>query len=180
MGPTLTRVTLLPGMAFASAAHCVFVGNTAEGNPFVNAGRGGAAFGPVALSNCTLYGNSVSAFAALDKPTGGAAAGKATLENCIVWANTPDQLEHSTPATWSDIQQGWPGLGNLDLDPRLWNPEAGDLTLLPSSPCIDAGDPTLRDKDGSQLDIGAYPFEPRDDSVRRHQPASTGLAAARR
>jgi hypothetical protein len=37
--------------------------------------------------------------------------------------------------TYSDIQGGWPGEGNIDLDPR-WK---GYMRLFLDSPCIDAG-----------------------------------------
>ena len=51
------------------------------------------------------------------------------------------------------------GIGNLDADPRFWGPEHGDYHLLPDSPCIDAGDPTRQDADGTRIDMGAFPFQ---------------------
>ena len=44
--------------------------------------------------------------------------------------------------------------GNIDEDPDF--DSSGDYTLDASSPCIDAGDPSLRDPDGSRSDMGAY------------------------
>ena len=32
---------------------------------------------------------------------------------------------------------------------------------VPLSPCVDAGDPSLKDPDGSRLDMGALPLDPR-------------------
>ncbi len=39
---------------------------------------------------------------------------------------------------YSDVQGGWPGLGNVDVDPLFLGPAAGDWHLAPTSPCIDA------------------------------------------
>lgn len=52
---------------------------------------------------------------------------------------------------------------NILLAPQLVSPSTGDFHLQPSSPCIDAGDPTLpHDPDGSIADIGALPYAPSD------------------
>ena len=58
--------------------------------------------------------------------------------------------------------------GNLSGDPLFTNPENGDYTLQPTSPCIDAGDPTSPfDPDGTIADMGAYYFhqEPLDGDI---------------
>lgn len=53
------------------------------------------------------------------------------------------------------------GTGNIDADPSFGvataNGDASDddLSLLPGSPCIDAGDPSLFDADGTRSDMGA-------------------------
>jgi hypothetical protein len=48
---------------------------------------------------------------------------------------------NSTPVvTYSDIQGGYPGAGNIDEDPLLAAPGSGDFHLMPGSPCIDTGD----------------------------------------
>jgi len=91
------------------------------------------------------------------------------LTNSILWGNTaPDgpQIyndDSSFAITYSDIQGGWPGYGNIDEDPLFvrnpddggdgWeddpatpnvdegaNDDYGDLHLQPGSPCIDTGD----------------------------------------
>ena len=155
-----------PGAAFAHASRCVFLDNTAFGHRYLGDGRGGAVHGPVQLDGCTLYKNRVGGSFG-DGPLGGAAAGGASLRNTIVWDSGPDALEAATSVEWSLVQGGWPGTGNLDRDPRFQDREAGDLHLLPDSPCIDAGDPAQLDPDGSRLDVGAYPFEPRRGSRGR-------------
>ncbi len=64
-----------------------------------------------------------------------------TVTNSIVWANTPNQwiiLDSSTPlVTYSDIQGGFSGTGNIDADPLF--AEGGDYRLGVKSPCIDKG-----------------------------------------
>lgn len=154
-------------IAFASVTRCVFAKNRAEGYVFRNAGRGGAVFGRAELDRCTFVHNLALSSYFLEDPTGGAAAGGATLANSITYQNVPDQLEALTAANWSEIEGGWPGLGNLDVDPGFRDPEGGDLHLRSSSPCIDAGDPSRLDEDGSRLDLGAFPFDPLHGSVGR-------------
>jgi len=60
---------------------------------------------------------------------------------------------------YSNIRGGSTGEGNIDADPQFTDSENVDFTLQPSSPCIDAGDPTSDlDPDGTRADMGAYPF----------------------
>jgi len=69
--------------------------------------------------------------------------GYLSAEYCCFWQNAED----------ADSSVDW-GAGNMPFDPMLRTP---DLSLLPGSPCIDAGDPDLPlDPDGSRADIGAY------------------------
>ena len=58
--------------------------------------------------------------------------------------------------TYSDIEGGWEGEGNIDSDPLFTYPEYGDYTLIETSPCIDTGDPNLwyEDMDGTTGDMG--------------------------
>jgi hypothetical protein len=53
---------------------------------------------------------------------------------------------------YCNIQGGWPGPGNIDVDPMFRDPEAGDFHLMSTdcgdpdnSPCIDAGHPEIID-----------------------------------
>ena len=55
-----------------------------------------------------------------------------------IWNNDGSTLT----ICYSDVQGGWPGVGNISADPRFVDQLNGDLHVLPGSPCIDAGDNT--------------------------------------
>ncbi len=62
-----------------------------------------------------------------------------------MWGNIPDEIGGSQGTyvlTYSDVQGGWPGIGNIDADPLFVDPDSGDFRLMPGSPCNDAGDNT--------------------------------------
>jgi hypothetical protein len=94
--------------------------------------------------------------------TGGIEGG--TVVNCIVWGNSGyngQQVDQTTATTitYSIVQSGYTGTGNLTSDPQFVNAATNNFNLLPSSPAIDAGDPaTPKDPDGSRADMGALPF----------------------
>jgi len=78
------------------------------------------------------------------------------LVNSILW-NSVEIYESEITATFSNIEDGLEGEGNIDTDPLFTDPDNGDFTLQPSSPCIDAGDPESElDPDGTIADMGAY------------------------
>jgi len=94
------------------------------------------------------------------------------VTNCILWGNLPDEIYvfgGSPIVSYSDVQGGWPGQGNIDESPLFTSGMGFDYLLLPQSPCIDTGDPALEDRlydkhprwpdwypDGARSDIGAY------------------------
>jgi outer membrane protein assembly factor BamB len=80
-----------------------------------------------------------------------------TYKNCIIWGNG-DDLTRSAVATYSCIEDGDTGFGNISEDPQFIDPENRDYRLKYTSPCLDAGNPTILDPDGSRSDIGAFPF----------------------
>ncbi|MEQ8850765.1 MAG: choice-of-anchor Q domain-containing protein [Phycisphaerales bacterium] len=66
-------------------------------------------------------------------------------------------------ATHSNIEAGWPGAGNIDVDPDFVNPATDDYRIRPGDPCIDAGlalSPAITgdfDIDGRDRIIGPAP-----------------------
>ncbi|MCK4311888.1 MAG: right-handed parallel beta-helix repeat-containing protein [Candidatus Cloacimonetes bacterium] len=112
-----------------------------------------------------------------------------TLINCILWNDIPQEIftySGLLNSTYSDIQGGWTGEGNIDEDPLFADPQNGDFHLtwanfpIPDStmsPCIDTGDPNSPfDPDGTIADMGAYYYEQGTgtDNYELH-PAIAGL-----
>jgi len=109
--------------------NCVVAANSAaeEGGGIY---AGGA---DIRLQNCTITGNRAG------PSTGGGIYGFGsfpTVTNCILWNNSPDQIAEGDPTvSYSIVQGGWAGDGNLDTDPLL----TAEGRLRAGSPCIDAG-----------------------------------------
>ncbi|MDO9265155.1 MAG: Ig-like domain-containing protein [Desulfosalsimonadaceae bacterium] len=106
--------------------------------------------------------------------------------NCIVWGNTPGQIAKSADstltATFSDIENGYAGTGNIDSDPRFTG--NGGYALVQGSPCIDKGTMTsapLIDLAGyprpygKSVDMGAYEFKITGPTVVSASPESGAL-----
>jgi hypothetical protein len=124
--------------------NCLFVGNTAtdSGGGMINRVNST----PV-LTNCTFTGNTAAGGGAIFNATS-----VPTLSNCILWGDTPDEVvvgSGSPPViTYSDVQGGWTGAGNINADPAL----TGDYHLSAGSPCIDAGNDLVVPADVTDLD----------------------------
>ena len=156
------------------------------------------------LTNCTFSGNSAvwsgaGIYNYKSQPT---------LTNCILWGDSNEiwNDENSTMTiTYSDIEGGWPGEGNINVDPcfiQLYYSEDpcntpyypwddvwidGDYHLLEDSPCINAGDPNYiaepneTDLDGKprviggRVDMGAYEYSPPISAEVRIVPRTINL-----
>jgi hypothetical protein len=118
----------------------------------------------------------------------------ASVINTIIWGNTANGMPNtiylknsgSVSVSYSDIEGGWAGSGNIDSDPQfvmpsywddagtvedvfddVWMP--GDFHLQATSPCIDTGtannapgndiEGTLRPQ-GAGYEMGAYEYAP--------------------
>ena len=83
--------------------------------------------------------------------------------NSIFWDNSPpEEIYAETDAivsvTYSDIDGGFAGEGNIDADPRFVYPAGLNYELQANSPCVDTGDPSMPpDPDVSPPDMGAFP-----------------------
>ncbi|MCP4259287.1 MAG: hypothetical protein GY774_17520 [Planctomycetes bacterium] len=154
--------------------NCIISGNSAIGS-----GGGGVYCNDSSptITNCIISGNAA-------RSGGGVQCifnSSPTLNNCILWNNTPDEIylgsDASATITYSDVQGGWLGEGNIDSNPLFVDPagddniigtEDDDLRLLGGSPCFDTGNnaavPTsvVTDRDGNpriingKVDMGAY------------------------
>jgi len=136
--------------------NCAFEGNTAQ--------DGGAAYNwysSTNFTNCTIT-NNLADFGGGMHNVGSSIP---TVTNCIVWGNSPDNIFGPADISYSAIEGGWLGDGNIDSDPLFI---AGSLRLSEGSPCIDAGTNTpagglpSTDIDGNPriingiVDMGAY------------------------
>ncbi len=117
---------------------CTFTGNTASNN----GGGMGNTWSNLPVTNCTFSGNSAEGGGGIYNYN----ASSPTMTNCILWGDSADKSDDeiynssSTPViSYSDIQGGWGGTGNIDADPCFIDAAAGNLRLRPGSPCIDAG-----------------------------------------
>lgn len=83
-----------------------------------------------------------------------------SLINSILWSNDIYIDSGTVTATYSDIEGGYTGTGNVNSDPLFINAGNGDYHLQSTSPCIDAGDPASPlDLDGTRADMGALFYD---------------------
>jgi hypothetical protein len=140
--------------AMAHFTNCVFVDNSTL-DPSEGSSSGGAlgvkcaltltvtsCDGPLmTVTNCTFAGNSSPFGSAVsaDSPSEPAIV----IQNAIFWDNDPNVIRpHDTSlieVTYSDVEGGWSGTGNINADPLFCGGGSGILRLQPESPCIDAG-----------------------------------------
>lgn len=120
------------------------------------------------LMNNTLVGNKTGlGLYEVQEGHTGRGAGRATVVNTILWGNTTAILldvAHGAAitVTYSDVQGGWPGAGNLDADPLFRAPAGGDYRLQPDSPCVDTATP----EGAPAVDLGGIP-RPHDHGYDR-------------
>jgi parallel beta-helix repeat protein len=147
------------------AENCIIAGNTAYYGGGIE-----CIASNVTLTNCTLTEN------VADYRGGGVHSYlyDLTVTNCILWGDEPQEISSSASemtVTYTDIEGGHEGEGNIDEDPNFIPfPVRGlDYILRPDSPCIDSGDPDILDglydwhpqwpnwyPDKARSDMGAY------------------------
>ena len=142
-----------------SITNCIITNNSSASSWSVAAG-GGILFSSsssattATIVNCTITGNSARGrYGASSGFGGGIACSSTSIVNSILYGNTPDEISVSSNpiVTYSDIQGGYSGIGNIDADPLFVG--NGDYHLTALSPCIDLG----TSEGAPSTDIGGTP-----------------------
>ncbi len=188
--PMLTDVTFsgnssryIGGGMYNSSSSPALTNVAFSGNAADRSGVGGGMYNSSSsptLTNVTFSANSAYRGGGMHN----GANSSSTLGNCILWGNTPDEISNdnsTVPVTYSDVQGGYPGTGNIDADPLFVDADGADgvpgtpdddLRLRSGSPAIDkgnnsynstatdlAGQPRIVDGNGdgdAVIDMGAY------------------------
>ena len=186
--PTLTNVTFSSnaatwggGMDNYSSSNPVLTNVTFHQNAATDRGDGSNNGGGMnnnasspTLTSVTFSGNTVVNGSTSDKGGGmlNFAGSNPQIRNTILWGNTPYQIANngSSPSvTYSVVQGGYTGAGNLSADPLLgtlgdYGGSTQTIPLQSASSAIDAGDPAYcpaADQRGQPrndwaCDIGAF------------------------
>ena len=146
------------GGIYCGRADAVITGNIIFGNDAGDWGGGICcdAANPIITGN-TIAGNTAAS-------SGGGVfclnQAQPVIINSIIWGNTaPDiglRSDGNPSISYSDIAGGWEGEGNIDDDPLFFAASNDLYNVCSESPCLDSGDPTITDPDGSRSDIGYY------------------------
>jgi predicted outer membrane repeat protein len=145
--------------------NCEFIDNTGvDGGAIYNVNSSSAK-----IINCTFTGNSAVSGSAIYSDS----TSSAKIANCIFWADSDSQtteIAGTATVTYSDVDGGYMGTGDLNADPKFLS--TANLELTVGSPCIDAGSnaavPAGVTTDlagnprivGQAVDMGAYEFQP--------------------
>lgn len=144
----------------AIVENCILTGNSVSD---YGGGIRCISYATATIINCTITGNSAG-------DGGGVAADGSSpiINNTILRNNSPDEIYvdgGSPDVTYSDIEGGWTGEGNIDADPFFASYMGFEYLLNSPSPCIDTGDPEIEDRlnDSHPLCPGWYENSARSD-----------------
>ncbi|MCP3904887.1 MAG: right-handed parallel beta-helix repeat-containing protein [Planctomycetes bacterium] len=133
-GSTVNGAAITNNNADSAVTNCLFVSNITlyNGGAVANRSDSDASF-----ANCTFFGNR-----SLGGDFGGGIfttdSSDVTVANCVFRNNFGGSIVGPAVVTYSNVQGGFDGAGNIDTDPLFVG--GGDYHLGFGSPCIDAGD----------------------------------------
>jgi hypothetical protein len=154
-------------------ANCAFIGNVAA---YFGGGVDNDTYCSAVLANCTFSRNTADHCG-----TGvhNYYSSSSTITNCILWGDSgvtdakeiyndgPESFPATAVVTYSCVQGGYDGTGNISIAPLFADAAHDDYTLQSGSPCIDTGTSDgAPDTDilgvarpqGSGYDMGAYEY----------------------
>ncbi len=166
--------------------NAVFSGNTAGDQPTIQGGAAISNVGTLTAQWCSFSNNGghANAHVVATNPFGG---GTLTMLNTIIWGNQTPAIFGTATVTYSTIEGGFTGAGNLTSDPRFDDADGIDnvpgtvddlLLLRPHSPCIDSGSSAGVYADFLDLDGDANTSEilPLDLTMRPRLNDDSGVA----
>ncbi|RRR78034.1 MAG: hypothetical protein EI684_00805 [Candidatus Viridilinea halotolerans] len=202
--PTLTNVTISGNQAYEGGGIYNDNSNPTLTNVLMSGNFASFNGGAIAnnnsiptLTNVTMSGNRAANWAG---GIGSWSGGSATVRNSIIWGNiggSAANIGGGTPAvSYSLVEGGYAGAGNLASDPLFVNPIAagsaptttGDYRLQAASPVMNVGDNTLIPGGiatdlagnpriiGATVDMGAYEALPAVLSISRAGANPTNAA----
>ena len=101
------------------------------------------------LVNCTIASNQGFGVNSYHRTT-------VTIQNCIIRDNADSAIVGDAVVTYSNVEGGFTGTGNIDTDPCFVNPNNSDYHLMSNSPCIDAGDPGTASDVVGTIELDGY------------------------
>jgi hypothetical protein len=115
-----------------------FIQNSTSGIGVVGGGLYARTGSTSRIENCAFWQNSAYDFTAMYSIDNGTVT---TVVNSIIWDHQWTKIQSVlgavTNITYSDVEGGYAGTGNIDTNPIFADT---DLRLAPISPCIDVGD----------------------------------------
>jgi len=104
----------------------------------------------------------------VDNAYEGVEGGTLAITNSIIWNNDGMEITAGEVVNYCDVDGGYAGAGNIDVNPMFDNPAALDFRLAVGSPCVDTGTVVNINHDcignprpmGSGFDLGAYELDP--------------------
>jgi Right handed beta helix region/FlgD Ig-like domain len=167
--------------------NCTLSGNTTSGLGVIGGALRNKSNGDVTFTNCTLSANSAYDASVMYSDGTGTTT---ILTNCIVWGHPPGtsgvRIQTSANAvitiTYSDVQQGFAGTGNINVNPGFIDANGpdnvlgnadDDVRLGRFSPAADAGSNSAPGLTGITTDQGGSPRKFNDTNI-----ADTGSGTA--
>jgi len=128
----------LEGSSDFETENCLFIGNSVIGNT----GFGGGFYvydSDCSITNCTFsenyaqnYGSGAMVY-----------SGTLNIHNSILWADSiaPEitKLNSDVEVTYCNVQDGYQGTGNIEINPEFVDPDQMNYELASTSSCIDTG-----------------------------------------